>query len=181
MNLYYDSEFTGLHQNTSFISLAMVADDGQAFYAEFTDYDKSQCDDWIKQNVLAHTRWINQPVAATGQWQEEELTLCYGDSAAIKSALNDWLAPYQAIEIWADCPAWDWVLFCELFGGAFHIPRQIYYLPFDLVTLFKSRGVDPDTNRADFSGVASSGKQRQQHNALHDAQMLRGCYQKLMT
>lgn len=180
MNLFYDSEFTGLHQTTTLISLGMVAEDGRAFYAEFNDYDRSQCDPWIRDNVLAHTRWINQPDATTGQWREQALTLCYGDSASIRTALQTWLAQFERIEIWADCPAWDWVLLCELFGGAFHIPQQIYYLPFDLVTLFKAQGLDPDTDRASFAGSAASGPLQQRHNALYDAQILRGCYRKLM-
>jgi len=60
MILFLDTEFTGLHQQATLISLALVAEDGQAFYAEFTDYDASQCDDWIQKNVLAHTRWLKQ-------------------------------------------------------------------------------------------------------------------------
>lgn len=52
MNLYFDCEFTGLHRNTTLISLGIVSEDGRKFYAEFTDYDRNQCDEWIKENVL---------------------------------------------------------------------------------------------------------------------------------
>ena len=51
--LFFDTEFTGLHQNTTLISLGIVAESGQTFYAEFTDYDDFNCDEWIKKNVIS--------------------------------------------------------------------------------------------------------------------------------
>ena len=52
MNIYFDCEFTGLHRNTTMISIGMITEYGRIFYAEFTDYDIGQCDDWIRENVL---------------------------------------------------------------------------------------------------------------------------------
>lgn len=52
MKLFFDMEFTGLHKNTTPISIGVVSEDGKKFYAEFTDYDEYQCNDWIKENVL---------------------------------------------------------------------------------------------------------------------------------
>ena len=53
MRLFFDMEFTGLHKNTTPISIGIVSEGGKTFYAEFTDYDESQCDDWIKENVTS--------------------------------------------------------------------------------------------------------------------------------
>lgn len=50
----FDTEFTGLHQNTTLVSIGLVSDEGERFYAELTDYDETQCDDWITKNVLDH-------------------------------------------------------------------------------------------------------------------------------
>ena len=50
--LFFDTEFTGLHKDTTLISLGIVSDDGKKFYAEFTDYDENQCDEWIEENVI---------------------------------------------------------------------------------------------------------------------------------
>lgn len=44
VKIFLDTEFTGLHQNAALISLAMVAETGEEFYAEFNDYDESQID-----------------------------------------------------------------------------------------------------------------------------------------
>lgn len=46
--LFFDFEFTGLRQNTTPISLGVYAENGHTFYAEFTDYDKDQIDDWLR-------------------------------------------------------------------------------------------------------------------------------------
>jgi len=180
MNLYYDAEFTGLRQHTSLISMALVADDDRAFYAEFSDYDREQIDDWLRDNVLAHCRWLTRDDARPGCREKDGLTLCYGDRQQIRAALTQWLSQWERLEIWADCPSWDWVLFCELFGGALNIPENIYYLPFDLVTLFKARGLSPDTDREQFTGLRSSAKQGQRHNALFDARLLRAACRRLM-
>ena len=47
-----DMEFTGLHQHTTLISIGLESDCGKSFYAEFTDYDESQVDEWIQENVI---------------------------------------------------------------------------------------------------------------------------------
>ena len=47
MNLYFDTEFTGLHKDTTLISLGIISEDNRTFYAEFSDYNKSQVDNWI--------------------------------------------------------------------------------------------------------------------------------------
>ena len=52
MNIYFDTEFTGLHKDTTLISIGLISEDNKTFYAEFTDYDESQCDDWMKTNVI---------------------------------------------------------------------------------------------------------------------------------
>ena len=44
---------TRLHQHTTPVSLGMITEDGtKQFYAEFTDYDEAQVDEWLKKNVL---------------------------------------------------------------------------------------------------------------------------------
>ena len=43
MNLFFDTEFTGLHAGTTLVSIGIVAENGKKFYAEFSDYDESQC------------------------------------------------------------------------------------------------------------------------------------------
>ena len=47
--LFFDTEFTGLHKNTTLISIGIISEDGKTFYAELNDYDINQIsdDNWI--------------------------------------------------------------------------------------------------------------------------------------
>lgn len=168
MRVFMDAEFTGLHQNTTLISIGMVAEDGKMFYAEFTDYDEWQVDDWIRKNVIGHLWHVAPPVS--------DVLFVVGDRAEVAVQLRDWLAQWDAVEMWSDCLAYDWVLFCELFTGALGIPSNVYYIPFDLATLMKIEGVDPDVSREEFGGMTHGP----QHHALADAFAIRACYDKLM-
>ena len=57
MKIFFDTEFTGLHQHTTLISIGLIAEDGRKFYAEFNDYDKSQVDEWMQENVINNLKF----------------------------------------------------------------------------------------------------------------------------
>jgi hypothetical protein len=178
--IFYDSEFTGLHQFSTLISVGFSGASGLEFYAEFADYERAQCDGWIMANVLPHTRWLKRGETGPRQEIEGEATLCLGDSAFVRERLREWLAQFSAVEIWADCPAWDWVLFCQLFGGALNIPRHIFYIPHDLATLFACKGFSADAPRAQFAGLNDGAEDSDRsHNALWDARLVKACHAKL--
>ena len=42
MKIFFDTEFTGLHKNTTLVSIGMVAENGHTFYAELNDYNHNQ-------------------------------------------------------------------------------------------------------------------------------------------
>ncbi|MDZ4809885.1 MAG: 3'-5' exoribonuclease [Bacteroidota bacterium] len=176
--VFLDTEFTGLHQGTSLISLALVAESGEEFYGEFTDYDKKQLNEWLKENVIPKL-WLtnNLPFQKSSEGVYQR-----GDRKTIKEALEKWLTQFEGIEIWADVLAYDWVLFCELFGGALNLPKNIFFIPFDLATLAKIKGLDPDFSRFEYSQkYLSDEEQKMQHNALSDAKTQCICYQKLLS
>jgi hypothetical protein len=171
--IFFDTEFTGLHQNTTLISIGLIAETGQTFYAELTDYDKSQIDEWLQTNVIdnltltsrenmQHTKGINISVKC--------------DTSNLKGFLTQWLEQFGEVEIWSDCLSYDWVLFNQIFGHAFNIPKNVYYIPFDICTLFYAKGIDADISREAFADM-SEGSQK--HNALWDAKVIRQCFLKL--
>lgn len=172
MKVFFDTEFTGLHQRTTLISIGCVAEDGQEFYAELGNYDTAQINDWLQENVIKHL-WSKQP-----KWwsRPNGVTYVQGNAAYAADSLAAWLYPFGQVEMWSDCLAYDWVLFCELFGGAFGIPKNVYYIPFDLATLFKVKGIDPDINREEYAGLSGGNK----HSALWDAKVIKACYDKAM-
>lgn len=186
MKLFMDTEFTGLHQKTTLISIAMISEDNRDFYAEFTDYDyRSIKDDtWIRDNVLRRRRF--HPMI------EEHFKMCgnlnmkpykgkkgiLGDSLFVRGELERYLKQFKDIEIWSDCLAYDWVLFCELFGGAMKLPNNVSYIPQDICALFHVAGIDPDISREDFTKLEYD--ENQKHRADWDAFVIKECYYKLM-
>lgn len=176
--IFLDTEFTGLHQKTTLISLALVAETGEEFYAEFTDYDKSQVDEWVGANVLTKL-WGSDKAERE---KHPAVVYAFGDREKITGEIKAWLQQFPFIEIWADVLAYDWVLFCELFGGALKLPENIFYIPFDLATVFRQKGwIEPrnkyekDVNRFEFAEADA----RNQHHALWDAKVELKCFQLL--
>ncbi|MEA5260325.1 3'-5' exoribonuclease [Arcicella aquatica] len=184
--LFLDTEFTGLHQQSSLISIALVLDNQTYFYAELTDYDTGQISDWIQKNVIDNLLFA----------EKEEFISISGGKVRIKGTrqqlqrgLEEWFSQLPNVEIWADVLAYDWVLFCSIFGDAFQIPKNIFYIPFDMATALKIKGINPDTSRQKiaFKDQHSQNeclsnydvKNLSQHNALFDAIVLKEVYLKL--
>lgn len=191
--VFFDTEFTGLHQNTTLISIGLVAETGQSFYAELNDYDKSQVDDWAQKNVIEKLL-MSEPeygedeyYVATRSPNNEIGNSLYSDysiqmrcdMADLRIDLTKWIAQFEKVEMWSDCLAYDWVLFHQIFGHAFNIPKNVFYIPFDLCTLMKIKGINPDINREEF-GIGENYSDIPKHNALWDASTIKACYEKIM-
>jgi hypothetical protein len=191
--IFFDTEFTGLHQNTTLISIGLIAETGQTFYAELNDYDKSQVDEWVQNNVIKNLlmcepkegeeepysaiRHVDNPVGNDFFKSYSVELRC--DRKFLQFELSEWLSQFKEIEMWGDCLSYDWVLFCQIFGSAINIPKHIYYIPFDISTVFKLKGIDPNINREFFvSDEIYIGSQK--HNALWDAKIIKACYDKLL-
>jgi len=171
MKVFFDTEFTSLHQNTTLISIGLISECGKTFYAELTDYDKSQVDEWLQENVINKLLLTPQDSCAdNNEWKLK------GDTKALKEALTVWLSQFESVEMWSDCLAYDWVLFNEIFGHAFNIPDNVYYIPFDICTLFKVKGIDADISREEYSEIKTD---IQKHNSLYDAKVIKLCFEKL--
>jgi len=176
-----DMEFTGLHQKTTLISIGMITEYGDTFYAELTDYDHYQVTEWIVDNVIDNL-FLTEENEFPGN--DNMNIKVRGDVRLVRRHMDDWFANVlinhdeKRIEMWGDCIAYDWVLFNQIYGHAFNIPYFIYYIPYDICTLFKLAGVDPDVNREKFAGIKDDDNK---HNALHDAQVIKICYDKVST
>lgn len=176
--IFLDCEFSGLHSGTTLISIGLISDTGNTFYAELTDYDSNQIDDWLTKNVISKL--------TLGELEKNTVivngsdTVFRGDKASLRKHLGKWLNMHGPVEIWSDCLAYDWVLFNDVFEHAFKIPKNVYYIPFDLCTLFKIKGIDPDISREAYSeqhGAINSLK----HTALYDAITIKKCYDKVVS
>jgi len=188
LKLFFDMEFTGLRQDTTPISIGIVSETGHTFYAEFTDYDKSHINDWLQKNVLDKLTLLGR-VGTSGVHTNGVHTTVCGNTDTVRDAFGYWLRDDLAgedVEMWSDVLAYDWVLFNKIFAtyenGYPNLPKQVYYIPFDIATLMKMSGIDPDVTREDvvdlhtptFGDAEERGVQK--HNSLYDAYIIEAWY-----
>lgn len=175
VKVFYDAEFTGLHRNTSLISIGLVSESGAYFYAEFNDYDDKQVTDWIRDNVIAgllyndqsYYHWIGEfwdgPKGhPMGTGAHRYMNIMVKDTREkIAQNLLFWLQwEYEAydhkkIQFFTDCYAYDWVVLNDLIcegGDALKLPEIIDYIPIDLSTALYMGGTDPDITREEYAG-----------------------------
>lgn len=176
--LFTDLEFTGLHKNTTPISIGIVSDSGKKFYAEFNDYDTSQCDDWINTKVIANLMF-NEYLHYSDIDEETNTTYFKHSKDVVKLALIEWLSQFKNIEFWVYCGVWDWLLIVDLVmeGDTMRNPPKNFTTaqPFDVFTMLKVRGVNPKEQKHKLLGLELDNKQ---HNALYDAGITKQIYDK---
>ena len=188
MNIYFDCEFTGLHRNTTMISIGMITENGHTFYAEFTDYDINQCDDWIRENVLDNLLFNKKDYLC----KLGEDIMMKSDYADISSMLNAWLEHIRKdedIQFVSDVCHYDTMLLIDLItngGTAFNLPGFIspvfhdmnqdiaeYYEITDKEAFNKSR----EEILTDIKQTIAGTK----HNSLYDAKVIMEIYKHINT
>jgi hypothetical protein len=195
--IFIDTEFSGLTQDAALLSLALVPADGPWFYAVFNDADTAVLSPWHQKNIVPHLLLTDEQLIALPPGD-----YILGSRAQVLPHLLAYLATFEGIVVWADVPAYDWVLFCDLFGGALQLPKNIHYIVRDLATLLEAKGYDVDTDRfalayggenAGAKALSSDGRVGEgqalaataegllRHNALGDALACRACWEKLQT
>ena len=107
MKIFFDTEFTGLHKDTTLISIGLIAEDGNTFYAELTDYDKTQVDDWIQQNVVDN-------LIIPDEHGKRLVNNFKGNKEYIKEKLLNWICDFDTIEWVSDVNHYDFVLLIDL-------------------------------------------------------------------
>lgn len=119
MKIYFDTEFTGLHKNTDLISIGLIAENGQHFYAEITDYDITQIDEWIKENVIDNLIIGNKIKPNT--YNNPLLLGCKqgrmigNNKKIVRRELNYWLKQFDTdIQFVSDVCHYDMVLLIDL-------------------------------------------------------------------
>lgn len=174
MKIRFDMEFTGLHKGTTLISLGMIAQNRRTFYAEFTDYDQSQVNDWIRDNVIANLSKDEEDLKTFAD------TTIKGNRYEVLDALLNWFEEndYKEIEFVSDVCHYDFILLIDLISGnALDMPSWIspvcHDINYDIASYFcltetqafnKSREAILDYFRTKVDG--------KKHNAIYDARVI---------
>ena len=172
---FLDAEFTGEHQNTTLVSLAVVGMNDEEIYLTFHGYDKDQVTPWLQANVLSH--------------------ICSNTTVDYKegfSKLSSWFNEYSngsKVSLVSVGKTLDLVLLFQLWHYAFPERKyfhNLYCLPdylnhsahFDLPTIFWLAGLSPDLDREQYIDCSIRGNR---HEALYDALVVRECFNRLIT
>lgn len=181
MKVFFDTEFTGLQKDTDLISIGLVSENGKCFYGEFTDYDNKKCDEWIRQNVISQTLMGNKELSiyAVSDYH-------VGNKETMGIMLYNWLSQFEVVELVSDVCHYDMVLFCDIFGGAFNLPKNVapycHDITDDIQRYYEISYQEAfDLDRETIIPLTKSSEKEKisKHNSLYDAIMIRCIYEYL--
>lgn len=150
MLVFFDTEFTGLHQDARLISIGLVAEDGErTFYAELSDtYQIKDCSDFTRSGVL--------PLLEGGAVR---LTM-----RELGERLLSWLeALGEPVTLACDSLAWDWPWIQKIFGDLNAWPARLARKPLPLTINYLN-----DYDKF-VEAIEETFKDLRRHHALDDA------------
>lgn len=104
MRVFFDTEFIENGKTIDLISIGMVREDGDTYYAEPLECDLSKASPWVVKNVLPQLRPTHRK-----------------PRKLIASEIVDFVG--EEPKFWAFFSAYDWVALCQLFGTMMHLPK----------------------------------------------------------
>ena len=152
--IFLDTEFTSL-EHGKLISIGLVAESGESFYAELTDgWQLADCSGFARETVLP----LLQGGAAAM------------DRATARKRLKQWIDGFGApVWVLSDATDFDWPLVKRLLSGA--MPQNLIQFP----ALFNPANfVDLQPQLLECRERTLAG--RPEHYALNDAEVLRAAY-----
>ena len=119
MRYFLDTEF--IENGPSFplilLSVGIIADNGQEFYAVNGDAPLELANDWVKANVIPHLGSNKIPITQMGR-----AVLDFIAANGMKNFDNT-PSVYERPEFWGYYADYDWVVFCQLFGTMMDLPK----------------------------------------------------------
>lgn len=105
MLVYFDTEFTDFAEDAKLISIGLVAETGETFYAELSDtYTVDDCSDFVIEHVLP-------------QLDGGKALMTFTE---LKTRLYNWLeARGEPVTLATDSPPWDWHFVRMLLGETY--------------------------------------------------------------
>lgn len=144
------------------ISIGLVDNEGKEYYAINKDFDRSRCNDWVKQNVLTklpsrviedHESWWyrnygydcaevlepNPVYKSIAEIKDDIIRFCIG-ACEISEAFGITTFEHEKKKFFANNELqfkayyadYDWVLFCTIFGTMMDLPDGFPMYCFDL-------------------------------------------------
>lgn len=139
MRIWFDTEFIDTGREVHLLSIGMVREDGDHYYAEPVETDRSLACEWVRKHVFPHLEPAS--VKPRQQIRDEIVAFC----------------GYRP-ELWAYYGSYDWLVLCQLFGRMLDVPDHWPNHPMDVQQVRVELGVRKLPEQAG-----------PEHNALADA------------
>ena len=192
MFVYFDCEFTGLTKDTTLVSIGLLTSQNQytreyhMFYAEFTDYDKTYDDKWFMDNVVKNL--VFQDEEEGFEMHHAHSFGMKGTKEQVKEKLLKWFDKVSEgesdITLVTDVGHYDMVLFIDIFGSAFDLPKKIVPTYIDINNIIADEmGLSLqeafDLNREELVKQLSNDSEEydRKHNSLWDASIIKRIYE----
>lgn len=178
MRVCYDTEFIEDGKTIDLISIGMVTDDGDEYYAvnDEAPWRRIRKHDWLMANVVPqlpqpHGDWRNN---VPKRWLFDRANHHVKDRDVIAREVRRFIFDARSrsttrrpLELWADYAAYDHVVLAQLFGPMIDLPVGIPMFTHDLQHELSRCG----RSNVDLPKRATAGM----HNALTDARHVLRC------
>ena len=161
MQYFLDTEFHEDGKTIDLISIALVAMDGRELYLGNSETELHRASPWLWQNVIPKLPAYSDKAF----WQSRSAI-----QRSVEAFFQGDKEANEKIEIWTFFGAYDWVIFCQLFGRMIDMPAHLPKFDMDIRQLRRELGDPPLPKQIE-----------EEHVALHDARWNRQAYLSLET
>ncbi len=141
MKIWFDTEFIEDGKTIDLMSIGMVREDGETYYAESSDCDLSKASPWVKENVIPNLLGGGGAVDVSREYIAKSVLEFAGESP----------------EFWAYFADYDWVALCQLYGTMMDLPEGWPMFCMDVQQVRMEKG------------IIELPENTGEHNALSDA------------
>ena len=193
--LYFDTEFTGLSNGTTPISIGVVSNNNETFYGETTDFDRTKVDAWIQCNVvdkLILGDKVREKKAFRSRDNHSNTMVC-GSKDFVGEELLMWVnrisngGSVDDITLVSDVPYYDLVMLCDMAyaNNGLAMPYN-FACCIDLnqmiaehygVSIAKAFDMSREDIIVDMGGELPFGEK---HTSLYDAKVMKSLHELMM-
>lgn len=155
MKYFFDTEFIENPGTIKLISIGIVSEKGQEYYAVNSECDLTQASPWVQENVITKLPPREDPAWKTSNQIKADIVEFVDDKP----------------EFWGWYSSFDWVVFCWLFGRLVDLPPHFPKHCRDI------RQLSDGIGNPDLPNYLAIGSGENKHNALTDARWNKAAYE----
>lgn len=177
MKYFLDTEFIERPNKIDLISIGLVAEDGREYYAVHTECDCIDADEWVLKNVLEKMPEYNKGYHDLRSGGGDPSKYGKRTVADIREDLYFFLGQRNNVaekcEFYGYYSAYDWVVFCWIFGKMISLPKGFPMYCRDLKQMMDMYNLSAEWK----SAVCPDPEE--EHNALVDAKWNKSLFEAI--